>query len=171
MTLAIAHRDKQRAILDAVREFRPPFAPDNVTSDFCHLLKTYRVHKVQGDRYGGEWPRERFKRHGVTYETVEQPKSDLYRDLLPALNSGKVDLLDIQRLQLQFCGLERRTRVGGKDAIDHGPGAHDDIANAAAGALVMALSGAKALNTTQRTLQMAALPSRASRYRQPRPFF
>jgi hypothetical protein len=32
--------------------------------------------------------------------------------------------------------LERRTSRAGKDSIDHPPGAHDDIANAAAGALV-----------------------------------
>ena len=34
--------------------------------------------------------------------------------------------------------LERRTARGGRDSIDHGPGAHDDIANAVAGALVLA---------------------------------
>jgi len=32
--------------------------------------------------------------------------------------------------------LERRTAQGGRDSIDHPPGAHDDLANAAAGALV-----------------------------------
>ena len=36
----------------------------------------------------------------------------------------------------QLCGLERRTAWGGRDSIDHGPGGHDDLANAAAGALV-----------------------------------
>jgi hypothetical protein len=34
--------------------------------------------------------------------------------------------------------LERRTARGGRDSIDHGPGAHDDIANAVAGAIVLA---------------------------------
>jgi hypothetical protein len=46
--------------------------------------------------------------------------------------------LDIPRLISQFHGLERRTARGGKDSIDHGPGAHDDIANAVAGAIVLA---------------------------------
>jgi hypothetical protein len=36
---------------------------------------------------------------------------------------------------------ERNTARGGKDSIDHARGAHDDIANAAAGALVLAISG------------------------------
>ena len=38
----------------------------------------------------------------------------------------------------QLTSLERRTARGGRDSIDHAPGAHDDIANAVAGALVLA---------------------------------
>jgi hypothetical protein len=34
----------------------------------------------------------------------------------------------------QIAGLERRTRSGGKDVIDHPPGGHDELANAVAGA-------------------------------------
>jgi len=65
-------------------------------------------------------------------------KSDIYRDTLPLLNSRKCQLLDIRRLITQLHGLERRTARGGRDSIDHGPGAHDDVANAVAGALVLA---------------------------------
>jgi hypothetical protein len=50
-------------------------------------------------------------------------------------------LLDNKRLTTQLCGLERRTARGGKDSIDHAPGAHDDAANAVAGAIVLALAG------------------------------
>jgi hypothetical protein len=46
-------------------------------------------------------------------------------------------LLDHPRLVAQLCALERRTARGGRDSIDHPPGAHDDVANAAAGALVL----------------------------------
>ena len=74
---------------------------------------------------------------GVTYELSEKPKSDIYRDMLPLLNSRKVQLLDDRRLISQLHGLERRTARGGRDTIDHGPGAHDDIANAVAGALLL----------------------------------
>jgi hypothetical protein len=62
---------------------------------------------------------------------------ELYRDLLPLINSGAVDLLDNERLVQQLIMLERRTARGGKDSIDHPPGGHDDVANAVAGALVM----------------------------------
>src|SRR5262249_30548302 len=57
-------------------------------------------------------------------------KSDIYRELLPALNSGRVELLDVPRLVSQLTGLERRTSRGGRDSIDHAPGGHDDLANA-----------------------------------------
>jgi len=133
MTLAIGHRADDVAVLDAMRERRPPFSPEDVVSEFAELLKLYRVTKVVGDRYAGEWPVERFREHGVTYEPAAKPKSDLYRDLLPAINSRKVDLLDDARLIAQLVGLERRTARGGKDSIDHAPGSHDDLCNAAAG--------------------------------------
>jgi hypothetical protein len=45
-------------------------------------------------------------------------------------------LLDNRRLATQLLGLERRTARGGRDSIDHASGAHDDLANAAAGVLV-----------------------------------
>ena len=139
MTLAIAHAGSdERAILDAVREVRPPFSPESVVRDFAQLLRSYRVSRVVGDRYAGEWPRERFREHGIAYDLSDRPKSDLYRDVLPMLNSGKVELLDLPRLASQLCGLERRTARSGRDSIDHAPGGHDDIANAVAGAVLAA---------------------------------
>jgi len=51
------------------------------------------------------------------------------------LNSGLVELLDNPHLIGQLCALERRTARSGKDSIDHPPNGHDDLANAAAGAL------------------------------------
>jgi hypothetical protein len=133
MTLSIGHREDDVVVLDAIRERRPPFSPEDVVGEFATLLKSYRVQRVTGDRYAGEWPRERFREHGIVYEPAIKPKSDLYRDLLPTINSRKLDLLDDARLINQLVGLERRTARGGRDSIDHAPGAHDDIANAVAG--------------------------------------
>ena len=67
---------------------RPPFSPDAVVDDFAALLKSYRVSRVTGDRYAGEFPRELFRKHGIAYELAKQTKSELFRDLLPLLNSG-----------------------------------------------------------------------------------
>jgi hypothetical protein len=138
MTLSVAHRVGEQGVLDCVREIRPPFSPDAVVEEFAQVLKSYRLHRVTGDRYAGEWPRERFKVHGITYEPSDKTKSQIYGEALPLLNSGRVELLDHPRLITQLCGLERRTARGGRDSIDHAPGAHDDVANAAAGALVLA---------------------------------
>jgi hypothetical protein len=138
MTLAVAHRDGDRGVLDCLREVRPPFSPDDVVAEFSALLKTYRLHNVVGDRYGGEWPAERFRVHGIKYEASEKTKSQLYGEVLPLINAGRVELLDHPRLIAQLCGLERRTARGGRDSIDHTPGGHDDVANVGAGALVAA---------------------------------
>jgi hypothetical protein len=133
MTLAIGHREGDGLILDAVRERRPPFSPDDVVSEFAATLKEYKINTVVGDRYAGVWVREPFRKHGISYDLSEQTKSDLYRDLLPLVNSKVLDLLDHDRLANQLIGLERRTARGGKESIDHGPGSHDDIANSVAG--------------------------------------
>ena len=136
MTMAIAHREGKSAVLDAVREVKPPFSPEQVVADFAELLRRYRITRVHGDRFAGEWPREVFRNYGITYEASEKAKSDLYRDLLPRLNSGEVELLENPRVIAQLVGLERRTARGRRDSIDHAPGGHDDLANAVAGALV-----------------------------------
>ena len=138
MTLAIAHQDQDLAVLDVVREVKPPFSPEGVVDDFAAILKAYNIAVVVGDRYAGEWVREPFRKHGIAYGLADKPKSDLYRDLLPALNSHQVELLDLPRLGKQLCDLERRTARGGRDSIDHPPGAHDDVANAVCGALLLA---------------------------------
>lgn len=133
MTLAIGHTEAKTVVVDAIRAVKPPFSPESVVKDFAELLATYRITKITGDRYGGEWPRERFSVHRVAYDPAAKPRSDLYRELLPLLNAGRIELPDHALLINQLCGLERRTARGGRDSIDHAPGQHDDVANAVAG--------------------------------------
>lgn len=140
MTLALAHSENGRVVQDVLREVLAPFSPEAVAEEFAAILKAYGVSSVIGDHYGGEWPRERFRVHGISYDLCDRAKSDLYRDLLPLLNSKRLDLLDHKKMCGQFLHLERRTGRNGKDTIDHPPGAHDDLANATAGALVLALA-------------------------------
>ena len=116
MTLAIAHTEGTTQILDAIRERKPPFSPEAVTEEYAKLIREYRCTTVYGDRYGGEWPREQFRKHGVNYEPAEKPKSELYRDLLPLLNRTAADLLEHDKLVTQLISLERRTSRGGKDS-------------------------------------------------------
>jgi hypothetical protein len=141
-TLAIAHCEERDGrvvvVLDAVREVRPPFSPEAVVAEFAALAKSYRVPWVTGDRYAGVWPRERFREHGVGYAVAKMPKNDIYATMLPLLNSRRIELLDHPRLAAQLTNLERRTSWGGRDSIDHPLGMHDDLSNAAAGALTFA---------------------------------
>jgi hypothetical protein len=139
-TLAIGHVESDcRVIIDVIRERRPPFSPDDVTREFCDLLKGYGVYTVYGDNYAVLWPRERFVAHGVQYAQANKVKRELYASLLPLLNSGRIELLDHPRCIAQLCSLERHVTRGGRDDINHPPGMHDDVINAVAGVAVTAL--------------------------------
>jgi hypothetical protein len=136
MTLCIGHADhrKQTLVIDLLRERTPPFSPEAVVEEFAAVLKSYRIVRVKGDRYAGEWPREQFGRFSISYDAAVPNKSQLYTDMLALLNSGRIELLDHPKANAQIVGLERRTsRGGGLDRIDHPPNAHDDLANCIAG--------------------------------------
>ncbi len=135
-TLAIAHlSDDKIGVLDVLRERKPPFSPEDVIAEFAAILKSYGISKITSDRYAGVFPVELFRKHSITCEQSARPKSTLYQETLPLINSRKIDLLDQPKLTAQLLGLERRTARSGKDSIDHAPGGHDDLANAAAGVL------------------------------------
>ena len=139
------------------------FAVDDfevIVGEFSKLLRSYRIVSTQGDRYAGAWPVEQFSKFGVRYEQSAKPKSDLYREVLPLLTSGRCSLLDNQRMINQFASLERRTARGGRDSIDHPAGAayHDDAANAATGALVLCQSGPPVLLVSDEVLSMLGAP-------------
>ena len=117
---------------------------------------------MTGDRYAGEWPRESASGNMALHlRTVsDRPKSDIYRDVLPILNSGKAELLDHPRAVAELCGLERRTARGGKDSIDHAPGAHDDVANSVAGAILLtAVSGRRMIRFSPKLSRASAKPT------------
>jgi len=168
MTLAIAHRDRQtgRGVLDLLREVRAPFSPEAAVQEFAGVLKSYRLHRVVGDHYAGEWPRERFRICGIDYTLSDQSKSTIYQNALPLLNSGRVELLDNSRLIAQICALERRTARGGRDSIDHPPNAHDDLANSALGALVLAAAN-QSVVISDEVLQRARQYTRSGFGRRP----
>jgi hypothetical protein len=136
MTLAIGHSEGGIAVLDAVREAKPPFSPDAVVKEFVELMRTYGISATIGDNYAKLWPQERFAVHGVAYRVSELTKSELYLALLPKLNSGLVQLLDDKNVKTQLLNLERHTARGGKDSILHAKNQHDDVINSVAGCLV-----------------------------------
>ena len=111
MTMALGHREGDRIVLDLIRERKPPFSPEAVVAEFCETLRRYCVSTVMGDRYAGEWPREQFRKLGIAYRLSEKPKSDLFRDLLPVLNSHRVDLVDSEKLINQLVGVSAGAKI------------------------------------------------------------
>jgi hypothetical protein len=75
-----------------------------------------------------------FSNYGISSELSLSSASELYSAFEPRLNSHQVTLLDHPVLEQQLLGM---TWKGGK--IDHPSGEHDDIANSAVGALLLAL--------------------------------
>ena len=61
MTLAVSRCESNGvAVLDAVRERKPQFSPDDCVAEFAQLLRAYRVSEVVGDRWGGSFVSESF---------------------------------------------------------------------------------------------------------------
>ena len=47
------------------------------------------------------------------YEPSDRTKSDLYREVLPAVKAGRVGLLELPPLPTQLAGFERKVSRGG----------------------------------------------------------
>ncbi len=146
--LAIAHHENRTVILDCLERYKSPHNPYEVVAKMCATLRRYGCDRATGDAYAAEWTRSAFKSHGIRYERastsvwkegisaknkVAKPKSVLYIELLPRLHAAELELLDNEVLITQLASLERRTRSGGRDTIDHPPNGHDDLANCLAG--------------------------------------
>jgi hypothetical protein len=158
---AVGHREGDHLFVDAIREARPNFSPQAVAAEHTAFFRTYGVRKFSGDHYGGDMPGEMARKNGAQYDLHKKVKSDLYRDVLPLVNSGRLTMPKNERGVNQFCNLERRTGRSGKDTISHpeGHGHHDDIANAIAGLADVLMNVATPMNVTSATLQRASVPT------------
>ncbi|HEX4025880.1 MAG TPA: hypothetical protein VHX52_14440 [Steroidobacteraceae bacterium] len=144
-TLGIAHQEAPppgktagRVVLDVLQAVAPPFDTEAAVSGMAETLKNYGLREVHGDQYSGDWVPAAFGRYGITYKPSELTRSEIYLEVLPLFSQGRIELLDLPVLRTQLLLLERRTRAGGRDSVDHPRGSHDDHANAAAGALRLA---------------------------------
>jgi hypothetical protein len=138
MTMAIAHHEGGKAVLDVVREVRPKFSPEATVAEFAAVFKSFRLTEATSDRYAGSWPTEAFRKVGITVTPSDRTRSEIYLAALPMVMSGQVELLDLPRLLKQLGSLERRKGRQGKDSVDAPPRQHEDVANSACGALVLA---------------------------------
>lgn len=137
-TLAIAHRSNKKIVVDFMKRWKPPFSPVQVIAQMSNELRRFRITRVSGDAYAGAFVEEAFKSNRIHYAKSSRNKSELYLEFLPRLNSGEVELLDDDTLVDQLAALERRTRSGGRDLIDHPAGGRDDVANSVAGVVAEA---------------------------------
>lgn len=133
-TLCIGHTSLDDTIIVDVlmnqgsRTKGKTFDPQRTVEKFADLLKQYRCHEVRGDRYAGQWPRQAFEKCDIQYRVAELNRTQLYSQLEPVLNSGRVELPDHPTLIGQLIGLLRRG-----EKIDHPSNEHDDFSNAVAG--------------------------------------
>jgi hypothetical protein len=151
--LAICHREGEVVVVDLARRWAAPHVPASVVAEQAQILKSYGLAKVVGDKYAGAWPSDEFSKHGIRYEASDRDKSRIYLDFLPLVMSGNVELLDNKTLISELRGLERRTRSGGRDSVDHPPGPkqHDDLGNATAGVCTLAAGRKKEVRSLLRS--------------------
>lgn len=139
--LCIAHlENSDRVVIDVLHECQN-VNPEVGVRQYAETILSYGLAECTGDRYSGRVFEQLFMKYGVRYNFAEQSKSELYSGALPLLNSGRVQLPDNKKMVEQFCLLERRVpRGSNKESIDHPAvsGAHDDLSNVAAGAIVLA---------------------------------
>ncbi len=136
--LAIAHKVERKVIIDFARRYKAPHSPVRIVGLMAGELRRFGITRIVGDNYSAQFVADAFATQRIRYTKSKIPKSGLYLELLPRICSGEIELLDDEVLVGQLAGLERRTRSGGKDKIDHPTGAKDDLANAVAGVATIA---------------------------------
>jgi hypothetical protein len=138
-TLAVAHveYETKRTVLDLIvcQVGAPPFNPRDAVRKFAAELKAWGpgLMRVTGDAYAGQTFRRDFEDAGIAYTVSSRTKSEIYDAFEPKLNAGEVELLDHPKLTEQLLTLVLKS-----GRINHLPGDHDDFANAACGAILLA---------------------------------
>lgn len=136
------HLENEKVIIDIVRSRAPKFNPDEVTAGYCDLAKAYKINKVYGDKFSGDWASNSWAKHDIDYERSEKTKSELYLEAESPFNTERVDLPDKELPITQLKNLIRKTRSGGKDSVDTDSGQPEDEANVIAG-VIWLLTGGK----------------------------
>lgn len=133
--LAIGHRDDRNIIVDFLIQYKPPFSPYTIAGIMSGHLRRFGCKLVTGDRFAAEYTSQAFMNHHIKYIPAEYSKSELYLNFIGPICSMEIKLVDNETLVTQICNLERRTRSGGRDSIDHPSGLnyHDDLSNVVAG--------------------------------------
>jgi len=176
--LSIAALVNGKAVCCRVAEWRPPFSSVGVAVQITEILGEYGIRSLTGDNFSGATWKDILLKAGVGRYVVEpKAKSDLYRDLIPALNGQLVELLDPKtgptqaRVTNQLLALERSASRGGRDLIAHPRNGLDDVINAVVGSLLLALRTtaqfapiSAAWNAGERTLSGTVIDAYGTRH-------
>ena len=139
-TLAIAHYEKVRDVIvvDALREYKPRFVPRVVITELARSLQTYHVSSTMSDNFAGGFHADEWLRAGIAFRPCPRTTSENYLFALPLLLSGRARLIDNATLRSQLAALERNVFASG-EVVRHPAvaSAHDDLATATCGVLVM----------------------------------
>ena len=105
--------------------------------------------------FGGGFTSDEWARAGIGFRPSQTTTAENYLRALPLLTSKRGRLLDHETLRTQLSGLERRV-VAGRETVEHQRGAHDDVAAAVCGALVLGAG------TESRKIHFSAVAGNAS---------
>jgi hypothetical protein len=135
---SIGHREGETCVIDCIIEIKPPFSPPSAVSLIASTLQSYGIRRACADRWGLAFVAAEFERHQISLDYSDKVSSEIFRQALPIIRSGRARLPDHQPMVNQFCNLERRILPGGGERIGHPEcgGHHDDIAVVVAGCLV-----------------------------------
>jgi hypothetical protein len=143
-TVAVCHNEgvgnTSRVVVDVLkgwsRQGSHTVDLTGVVAEIVSMLRRYRVARITGDRYAGQWVSQAFANVGMNYREATTDKSAALAELEPMFAEGRIDLLDHPQLVKELKCLERRLRTGGRVLVDHPHGGHDDYATALALAAV-----------------------------------
>ncbi|GAF74346.1 unnamed protein product, partial [marine sediment metagenome] len=135
---SISHTEEDCVVSDFAYEMPAPYDVNKEVAKCSEHLKRYNVFQVTGDKYSGDVYAQKFREHHINYKFAEDDKSELFLEFQRIVNLRRVELLDNNRMKGQFVALDRRAGRHGRDTVEKQPGGTDDLANAVAGATVLA---------------------------------
>lgn len=132
-SICIGRIENEKIIVEVVRSRAPKFNPEEVTLQYCELLKSYGVFEVTGDKFSGDFASNLFAKFGIDYKRAEKSKSELYLEAEGAFNTGRVEIPAKEPLLTQLKSLVRKARSGGRSSVDTDSGQPEDEANVVCG--------------------------------------
>ena len=116
-TLAIAHAEDDKVILDLLREKKPRFVPRAVVKEFANLLKAYNITEVYSDGFAGGFHQAEWTENGILFKPSERSTSENYLHWLPMLLARRARLLDNSTPRSQTCVLEHHIPPSGHETV------------------------------------------------------